>query len=89
MHSFTSGYKFRPASNNPYFAVPKDDEEIEQILVSGGLKHWSTIDHWLFSLPSIDLVWVGLFHSCNLSGKLEARQALFQLTIEKTYEIGP
>ena len=39
MHSFTSGYKFRPASNNPYFAVPKDDEEIEQILVSGAAIH--------------------------------------------------
>jgi len=34
-----TGYKFRPASNNPYFAVAKDDEEMEQILVSASGIH--------------------------------------------------
>jgi len=34
-----TGYKFRPASNNPYFSVPKDDEEMEQILISGSAIH--------------------------------------------------
>ena len=31
-----TGYKFRPASNNPYFVVPTDDYEMEEeVLVSG------------------------------------------------------
>jgi hypothetical protein len=34
-----TGYKFRPASNNPYFSVLKDEEEMEQILVSGAAIH--------------------------------------------------
>ncbi|CAB4056002.1 GPR107 [Lepeophtheirus salmonis] len=29
----STGYKFRPASNNPYFSVPTDDYEIEEVLV--------------------------------------------------------
>merc|ERR1711992_442015 len=28
-----TGYKFRPASNNPYFAVPMDDD-MEEVLIS-------------------------------------------------------
>eukprot|EP00096_Caligus_rogercresseyi_P014046 TRINITY_DN6590_c0_g1_i1.p1 TRINITY_DN6590_c0_g1~~TRINITY_DN6590_c0_g1_i1.p1 ORF type:complete len:401 (+),score=155.63 TRINITY_DN6590_c0_g1_i1:139-1341(+) len=29
----STGYKFRPASNNPYFSVPTEDYEIEEVLV--------------------------------------------------------
>merc|ERR1719290_392522 len=28
-----TGYKFRPASNNPYFSVPTDDYDMEEVLV--------------------------------------------------------
>jgi hypothetical protein len=28
-----TGYKFRPASNNPYFSVPSDDYDMEQVLI--------------------------------------------------------
>jgi len=28
-----TGYKFRPASNNPYFSVPSDDYDMEEVLV--------------------------------------------------------
>ena len=32
-----TGYKFRPASNNPYFAVGQDDDDFEmgQVLIGG------------------------------------------------------
>ena len=32
-----TGYKFRPASNNPYFAVSQDDDDFEmgQVLIGG------------------------------------------------------
>jgi len=33
-----TGYKFRPASNNPYFSLPKEDD-MEQILVAGTAIH--------------------------------------------------
>ena len=26
-----TGYKFRPASNNPYFSVPTDDYDMEEV----------------------------------------------------------
>ncbi|QQP50840.1 Lung seven transmembrane receptorlike [Caligus rogercresseyi] len=29
----STGYKFRPASNNPIFSVPTEDYEIEEVLV--------------------------------------------------------
>ncbi|KAL7647114.1 UNVERIFIED_CONTAM: hypothetical protein RMT77_002372 [Armadillidium vulgare] len=32
-----TGYKFRPATNNPYFAVQSDDEEMEEVLTSTSL----------------------------------------------------
>ena len=32
-----TGYKFRPASNNPYFAVPTDDDMEEVLIGSSGL----------------------------------------------------
>ena len=28
-----TGYKFRPASNNPYFSVPTDDYDMEEVLI--------------------------------------------------------
>ena len=28
-----TGYKFRPASNNPYFTVPTDDYDMEEVLI--------------------------------------------------------
>ena len=28
-----TGYKFRPASNNPYFAVPLEDYDMEEVLI--------------------------------------------------------
>jgi hypothetical protein len=42
-----TGYKFRPASNNPYFAVSTDDDmdEVRQLTVCGllfGLRSGST-----------------------------------------------
>ena len=32
-----TGYKFRPASNNPYFSVPTDDDEYDmgEVLIGG------------------------------------------------------
>ena len=28
-----TGYKFRPASSNPYFSVPLDDYDMEEVLI--------------------------------------------------------
>ncbi len=30
-----TGYKFRPASNNPYFSVPTDEYDMEEVLIGG------------------------------------------------------
>jgi hypothetical protein len=48
-----TGYKFRPASNNPYFAVSTDDDmdEVRQLTVCGLLGYGKVSDPNPHGLP--------------------------------------
>lgn len=44
-----TGYKFRPATNNPYFRV-YDEEEMDQVWVNKEMLTFSLLTMWYFSL---------------------------------------
>jgi len=49
-----TGYKFRPASNNPYFSVPSDDDEMNQVLVAGTAIHEQVVSRKNYRVEDLE-----------------------------------